>query len=149
MSRKSTKYTKQCCVCGKDFDTVPSSSKQHTCSRECYAEKRRLSRIKLCKNCGSEFDGKKGRVTCSRQCSAEYRWKGHVSTSHLWSKVITREQMKSCNRCGYNKHPEILERHHIDRDRSNNSEDNLEILCPNCHAEDHLIKRDGRFKWCP
>ena len=28
----------------------------------------------------------------------------------------------------------VLELHHIDGDRTNNSSDNLQLLCPNCHA---------------
>jgi len=40
-----------------------------------------------------------------------------------------------CNRCGFDK---VLVVHHKDRDRSNNTLGNLEILCPNCHALEHL-----------
>ena len=40
----------------------------------------------------------------------------------------------ACNRCGYDK---ITVVHHKDRNRSNNSLENLEILCPNCHALEH------------
>lgn len=39
-----------------------------------------------------------------------------------------------CNRCGYTKQTEI---HHKDRNRSNSAKNNLERLCPNCHAEEH------------
>lgn len=42
-----------------------------------------------------------------------------------------------CNRCGWNKLIKILQVHHIDKDRSNNDLENLELLCPNCHAEEH------------
>jgi 5-methylcytosine-specific restriction endonuclease McrA len=42
-----------------------------------------------------------------------------------------------CNRCGYQEHPEILQAHHIDHNRSNNDIKNLEMLCPNCHALEH------------
>ena len=50
-----------------------------------------------------------------------------------------------CNRCQYADFPEILEVHHIDRDRTNNELENLEILCPNCHQVEHLLNSDGRF----
>ncbi len=53
---------------------------------------------------------------------------------------------QKCERCGYNKHPEILIVHHIDRNRKNGVKENLELLCPNCHEEEHLLKADGRFK---
>jgi len=41
-----------------------------------------------------------------------------------------------CNRCELDD-MRILVVHHIDRDRSNNNINNLEILCPNCHALEH------------
>jgi 5-methylcytosine-specific restriction endonuclease McrA len=44
-----------------------------------------------------------------------------------------------CQRCGFNTlHPDdnktILEINHIDGNGLNHSPDNLEVLCPNCHA---------------
>jgi 5-methylcytosine-specific restriction endonuclease McrA len=51
-----------------------------------------------------------------------------------------------CNRCGFDAHPEILTVHHKDRDRSNNLTDNLEVLCPNCHALEHYAEGNKSFK---
>jgi HNH endonuclease len=42
-----------------------------------------------------------------------------------------------CTNCGFSKWPTILEFHHIDRDRGNNSLENLTVLCPNCHSAHH------------
>jgi len=42
-----------------------------------------------------------------------------------------------CHGCSYSEVPSILVVHHKDRDRDNNVIDNLEILCPNCHAIEH------------
>jgi hypothetical protein len=53
---------------------------------------------------------------------------------------------RKCERCGYNKFPEILVVHHKDRNRKNGAKDNLELLCPNCHEEEHLLNGDGRFR---
>ena len=42
-----------------------------------------------------------------------------------------------CERCGLEtwlNQPIPLELHHKDGDRNNNSLDNYELLCPNCHA---------------
>lgn len=55
-------------------------------------------------------------------------------------------KQKKCERCGYDKIPDILEVHHKDRSRKNGAKENLELLCPNCHAEEHYFKNDGRFK---
>lgn len=48
-----------------------------------------------------------------------------------------------CGLCGYNKYPDILEFHHKDRDRNNNTKENIIVLCPNCHMEEHFIAGDG------
>lgn len=53
---------------------------------------------------------------------------------------------KKCERCGYDKHPEILEVHHKDRNRDDGNPNNLELLCPNCHTEEHYLGSDGRFR---
>ncbi|MHB1769558.1 MAG: HNH endonuclease [Minisyncoccota bacterium] len=44
-----------------------------------------------------------------------------------------------CERCGYDT-KEILNVHHKDRNHENNAMNNLELLCPNCHAEEHYLK---------
>ena len=53
-----------------------------------------------------------------------------------------------CERCRYNKH-EILQAHHKDRNTNNNELENLELICPNCHAEEHYLENswlnDSRY----
>jgi 5-methylcytosine-specific restriction endonuclease McrA len=51
---------------------------------------------------------------------------------------IHREQDGKCNRCGIGDwlgETLVLELEHIDGDNKNNSRDNLEFLCPNCHSQ--------------
>jgi len=50
-----------------------------------------------------------------------------------------------CNRCGYDKYPEVLQVHHRDEDYSNSKTSNLEILCPTCHTEHHFEKGTGIY----
>ena len=45
-----------------------------------------------------------------------------------------------CERCSYNKF-EILQVHHKNRDRNNNDLKNLELVCPNCHFEEHYLEK--------
>jgi 5-methylcytosine-specific restriction endonuclease McrA len=40
-----------------------------------------------------------------------------------------------CAVCGWDEDEDVLEVHHIDENRSNNSIDNLIILCPTCHRK--------------
>jgi hypothetical protein len=53
--------------------------------------------------------------------------------------------MSSCERCGYSEEVGILVIHHKDRNRDNNDLGNLAVLCPNCHALEHLEER--RAQW--
>ncbi len=52
---------------------------------------------------------------------------------------------KICERCGYSKY-EILQVHHKDKNRENNRFDNLELICPNCHYEQHFLKNSWLHK---
>ncbi len=52
-----------------------------------------------------------------------------------YREVAFKHYPKVCSRCGYDKYVIV---HHKDRDRSNNSIENLEVLCPNCHALEHF-----------
>ena len=48
------------------------------------------------------------------------------------------EQEGKCNRCGistWNGLPITLEYEHIDGNHQNNSRENVEALCPNCHSQ--------------
>jgi predicted HTH transcriptional regulator len=48
---------------------------------------------------------------------------------------------KECQRCGSNDEIEV---HHRDRNRSNNSPENLEVLCHECHMDEHHEERSER-----
>jgi 5-methylcytosine-specific restriction endonuclease McrA len=48
-----------------------------------------------------------------------------------------------CNRCGSKKYLLV---HHKDRDRENNDDSNLEVLCKACHQKEHVVRgTDGKF----
>lgn len=68
-------------------------------------------------------------------------WRG--GTDRVLSKVVRDYLLKqanySCSKCGFNTpHPDdgktILEVNHINGDGLNHSPENLEVICPNCHA---------------
>ncbi|MAZ56363.1 hypothetical protein CL653_01060 [bacterium] len=47
---------------------------------------------------------------------------------------------KYCERCKF-KIYQILQVHHKNRDRKNSNLSDLELLCPNCHAKEHYLKK--------
>jgi 5-methylcytosine-specific restriction endonuclease McrA len=108
--------------------------------------------MKTCTRCGKPIA--KGKY-CSIQCQANERrdaavarWLKKEIPGHKGSvmniKAFVRAYMiekagNKCSKCGWNEpHPisktPPLEINHIDGDASNTWEENLEVLCPNCHA---------------
>lgn len=52
---------------------------------------------------------------------------------------------QKCEICGWRLAIEVLQVHHKDRNTKNNSLDNLQILCPTCHAFLHFQEKTGFF----
>ncbi len=55
-------------------------------------------------------------------------------SSYLFKFGIKERVCERCGRVEWEGEPIPLQVHHIDGDRTNNSIENLQILCPNCHA---------------
>jgi hypothetical protein len=67
------------------------------------------------------------------------------SKSHRLKLRLLKEGLKEhmCEKCGlteWRSNPIPLELHHIDGSNSNNNWDNIELLCPNCHAQEPVIR---------
>jgi chromosome segregation protein len=69
-----------------------------------------------------------------------------TTTSQNLEITELRTKQQKCERCKYSKIPEVLHVHHKDRNRNNNIIENLEVLCPTCHEEEHYNNKDGRWK---
>lgn len=87
--------------------------------------------------------------TCSMGCSNTQRTGIKYDGRSSKDKVKSQQALKirllknrgiNCERCGYSK-LEILQVHHRDRNRSNNRLSNLELVCPNCHYEEHYLEK--------
>ena len=121
---------------------------------------------KYCLNCGKLLNNNQTKY-CSSSCQQQYQNKQKIELWHLGqfdgmsgkyglSKAIRNYLLKksnySCELCGWNKINPItgkspLEIHHKDGDYKNNKEDNLQVLCPNCHSLTPTYKalnKDGR-----
>lgn len=144
---------KQCKKCDKRF--TPSKGLINFCSLQCrnsriFSEetnnKKRIATSKFWSSLSDE-----GRVLLQAKMKTPERLEKFKETCRLKmlnadfstlgfgtkrSRII-HEQNNSCNRCGISvwlDTPIILEIDHIDGNNDNNSRDNLEGLCPNCHS---------------
>ena len=123
-----------------------------------------------CLCCGKETPNLK---FCSVDCQKQYEYeqyikdwkegkedglKGEYGISVRIKRYFLEKYNNSCQCCGWNKenpftHKVPLELHHIDGNYKNNSEDNLQLLCPNCHSLTETYKaanksgRKGRKKY--
>ncbi len=115
-----------------------------------------MSTKRFCLNCGKELIFRHNKKYCSNQCQHIFqhkvwinKWKfgvkdGNVgvnvrAVSGSLKKYLRDKYENKCSECGWNrKHPTTkvvpLEVDHIDGNSENNSEGNLRLLCPNCHA---------------
>ncbi|MBP6884300.1 MAG: HNH endonuclease [Candidatus Pacebacteria bacterium] len=110
---------------------------------------------RLCKNCDITLSTHQYSY-CSNDCQHEFQYKKYIAewkegnqsgnvginTGNIANplKRYLREKFKNkCSQCGWKKHhPKTgkvpLEIDHIDGDSKNNKENNLRLLCPNCHS---------------
>ena len=113
---------------------------------------RKKLKRKKCLHCNNEWS-RPEKQYCNNQCQALHKryilidqWKKGLLVGHTGCRVknfirfyLYEKHNDSCCKCGWNKkHPVTdsvpLEVHHIDGNAFNNSENNLELLCPNCHS---------------
>jgi len=122
----------------------------------------------ICINCSKE---NKTRYTtankfCNNVCQQDYQkrkrledWQTGKLSGNVGSKVIQtaawlrkyliNKANYSCEKCGFNTpHPDdqssILEINHKDGDALNTCLDNLEVICPNCHALTSTYRRRNK-----
>lgn len=110
--------SKECLNCGK---SKPPANKKY-CSINCQHLYQRKEYIKRWHN-GEELG---------------YKGKTKQISSHIRNYLLDKYNY-ACSKCGWNKrHPvdnlPLVEINHIDGNADNCTEDNLEVICPNCHS---------------
>lgn len=138
-----------CVVCNKPiYKRKVDIERNHGhvyCSVTCYGIACRKE--KPCIVCGAPILASANKKTCSRKCANIHRTGIKYKLNRPRDKVKSYKHLKirllklrgqSCERCGYNKF-EILQVHHKDKNRNNNNLNNLELICPNCHYEEHFL----------
>ena len=129
--------------------------------------------MNICPNCGKELSGsKRHNKYCDNKCQQEYeqriyieRWRrgeengrsGDYQISNYVRNFMLKKANSKCEKCGWGeinpftgKTP--LEIHHKDGNYENTTEENLEVLCPNCHSLTENFRsrggeRPGRVKY--
>lgn len=169
---------KYCLYCGKEL-TGKDKKRKKFCNNSCAASYNNIGVVRngskstphLCANCGKEI-GNRGKF-CGTACQNEYyrkqyieRWKkgeenglcGEYGLSNHIRRYLLEKYNCKCEKCGWGEenpytHTIPLEIHHMDGDYKNNKEENLQVLCPNCHSltETHKshnkMGRVGRKKY--
>jgi hypothetical protein len=145
------------------YDSYSNSKKRKFCDSKCAAkfnnknrepivtEKYGFVKISDCLNCGNSCNNK-GAIYCSNYCQHEHKhklkiddWKkGKISFDTVDVSATLRRYLfekfdSKCIQCGWNQRNEKsgnipLEVHHINGNHKDNSEENLTLLCPNCHS---------------
>lgn len=123
---------------------------------EYIARKKGKKELAHCVICGKELLSRQS-IFCSQECRDKYdqqlyeeyieRWKkgeeSGCTSSYKIHRYVKRYLLEkynnSCQECGWSKVNEHtgtvpLQIHHVDGDCTNNSEENLQLLCPNCHS---------------
>lgn len=152
-----------CKYCSKEFmaeNKFINQGNAKFCSVSCgvkynrRAEKQQRKDNVECAYCKIKFYKAPARVALSKSglffCCSSHKNKaataecgilqlGHARNgSGSYRKIALSNYKNECNRCKYiGKYLDTLVVHHKDRDRENNKLSNLEILCRNCHYEDH------------
>lgn len=161
---------KHCKFCGKeiDWDHRDNDFCSHSCSVSFNNKNRELKSKEshFCRNCGKPLNNHQV-FYCCQSCQKEFeqkeyisRWKqglenglkGEYGISLRIRRHLLDKTNCKCELCGWGeKNPFTntipLEIHHKDGDYTNNKEENLQVLCPNCHSLTQTYKshnKDGR-----
>ena len=160
---KPIRYCKECgkeitSKWGKDFCCSSCAAKYNNKRRDksVYEKvsnklRKNVLKEKCCLNCGKILN-KKQRKYCSIKCQMELykknkisEWKENAekfnseSSYSFIRNFLLKKYNNKCEKCGWGEEHPItksvpLEVHHIDGDCTNNKEENLQLLCPNCHS---------------
>ena len=114
-----------------------SKSGKHFCSKQCSATflSLQLDHNCACDYCGAAFRKSPSTIKDSNYCSREC-WKLGIQSSG--PSYYRKFKGDVCELCGFIPEDKCqLDVHHVDINKSNNSKDNLQTLCANCHRLEH------------
>jgi len=150
-----------CLHCGKIIP-VPEKVKvneirkkkfcDNSCSAKYYNPGAKRKKVKHCRYCQKELNHRRKKY-CDLNCKLEFEYKTYIqkwkqkiesgNTKNGASAYIKRyffeKNNNKCEECGWGKMNSYtkkipLQMHHVDGNYLNNNEDNLKLLCLNCHS---------------
>ena len=138
----------KCTNCNKETTNKKFCSKSCSASFNNIGISRNFKEKKYndCKLCGEQTLS----IYCSNKCQLEYQYIKRINewkvTDKIGKPAVKRylsEKKAGCWNCGITEwmnRPIVLELEHIDGNSDNNKEDNLSLLCPNCHSQTDTYK---------
>ena len=147
---------KTCKQCGKK---LVGRDQKKFCGNSCSAtynnKKRQKKTYDDCLFCSAPLNNKV-KIFCDNTCQQRYKQKIYIEEWYIGIRdgCMSRKDKRlsnrvrnhlleinhyRCSECGWNKMARwqkrpALEIHHIDGNNKNHRPDNLQVLCPNCHA---------------
>lgn len=128
----------------KITEPLPSNVSCAYCGKPFYMSK---SKQKLSKS-GFYFCCRKHKDAAQRIGGIEEIMPSHYGTvspdhhDHYRRKAFSKKEIK-CERCGFDENPLGIIVHHKDRNRMNDDDDNLEVICGTCHLIEHRTKKSN------
>lgn len=145
-----------CHYCNKEYQVLKYRSKiSKFCTSTCAAASTRKKRIEInCSQCNTVYKISERNLNkavhhfCNNKCKHLFYiqnpnirgiFKKHngVSAVSTYRNLAFNTYEHKCYYCGYNQFEDVLQVHHVDENRKNNSIQNLRIVCPTCHSEVH------------
>lgn len=155
-----------CKQCGKTFhrskNDIQKVLKKNAnltlefCSKLCANKNKKKTIHTICAQCGKSVITLPCRIKktknklsfCDKTCAAIYNNQHRIleqPSETCYRNFALKNLPNQCAICGYNKYLSVLQVHHKDKNRKNNTLQNLEILCPTHHEEWHLLDKSGRY----
>lgn len=157
---------KFCLNCGKELNIKQTKF----CGLKCQGEYNKHKYKKhyenlICQCCGKNFIGLTGRKYCCLECAnkqlkndrinkfltGDYKLNGNNGIPKIIREYLFEKNNFHCEICGYEGYniktgKTILQIHHKDGNSENNTPENLQVICPNCHAktENYMALNKGK-----
>jgi hypothetical protein len=145
--------------CNKEYSTQQALNAHKVAHKE--GSRYSISRVGpiktfICLHCGNKnkWSHSTKNKFCNLGCQHSFQHNKLISiwkeTSKLSKGAVKRylaEQVSGCWECGiteWNQKPIVLDLEHKDGNSENNAEDNLSLLCPNCHSQTSTYKNRNK-----